>query len=159
MAPLSASDLAVLATRTLIVVVVLVVGFRVLGKREASQLTVYDLVLIMLVANAIQNAMTQGRGQLLVGLVDSTVIILSTWAIVRFVVRRPLLERLALGSPVILVNEGRVLKDRLRRQHISRHELDETVRSHGLDSISEVHLAVLEIDGSISVVPAHHPSD
>jgi uncharacterized membrane protein YcaP (DUF421 family) len=149
----SAVDVAAYATRTLIIVVLLIVAFRLFGKREAGQLTVYDLVAIVAVANAVQNAMTGGQGALWVGLATSSVIIVITWVVVRVGVRHPLLERLALGIPTIVVNDGRVLTDRLRREHLSRADLDAAIRGHGLDSAADVRLAVLEIDGSISVVP------
>ena len=155
MGALTAITLAAYATKTLIVVVFLIVAYRFLGKRTAGQLTLYDLVAIVTVANAVQNAMTGGRGEILIGLTTSTVIIVTTWLIIRFTTHWPGLERVALGSPTILIYNGTVLVDRLRRHRLAPEQLDAVIRSHGLVSARDIKLAVLEIDGSVSVIPKH----
>ena len=143
---------AVHALKTLVILALLVVGFRVLGKREAAQLNVYDLAMLMALANAVQNAMTGGLGALPVGLATSGVILVGAWALTRLLRGHPALERRVVGQPTLLVNQGRVLDDRLRRQHVTRAELLEACRQHGVADPAEVALAVLEVDGSISIV-------
>jgi len=161
--PISAHGLEVQAAKTAIVFALVGTGLRLLGKREASQLNVYDLAMLMALANSVQNAMTGGKGNIGVGLVTSSVVVLLAWGLTRLIVRDPGVERLVIGSPTILVHDGRVLADRLRRQRINRDELLAAIRAYGLSDLEEVQTAVLEVDGSISVIPypdkrvAHRP--
>jgi uncharacterized membrane protein YcaP (DUF421 family) len=152
LAPVSASRIGEQAAKTLIVVVVLLIGFRLTGKRELAQFNVYDLAMIMALSNAVQNAMTGGLGNLPIGLATSSTVVLAAWAISRVLARRSTLEARVLGSPVLLVNDGHVLEDRLRHQHVSPDELNEACRERGMDSPRDARLVVLEVDGSISVV-------
>jgi uncharacterized membrane protein YcaP (DUF421 family) len=152
LAPVSASRVGEQAAKTLIIVVVLLIGFRITGKRELSQFNVYDLAMIMALSNAVQNAMTGGLGNLPIGLVTSSTVVLAAWAISWVLSRRSRLETRVLGSPVLLVNDGHVIEDRLRREHVSPDELDEACRERGMDSPHDARLVVLEVDGSISVV-------
>jgi uncharacterized membrane protein YcaP (DUF421 family) len=149
----SPSDVLVQAIKSVIVVSALLVGFRLFGKREMSQLTVYDLAMLFALSNAVQNAMTGGRGNFAVGLATSSSIVVAAWALTRIIIRHPGLEGHVLGSPTILVHNGRVLKERLRHALVTSDELDAAIRGYGIDSPSGVALAVLEVDGSISVVP------
>jgi uncharacterized membrane protein YcaP (DUF421 family) len=161
-APVSAERVEVQAIKTLIVFVLLVVGFRVLGKREAAQLNLYDLAMLMALANAVQNAMTGGLGNLPVGLATSSTLLVAAWALTRLVVGRPKLERRFVGAPVLLVHDGRVLQHRLRRNRVSPGELAEACRQHGVGGPGQCAFAVLEVDGSISVIPdngASNPAD
>ena len=151
--PISAHGLEVQAAKTAIVFALVATGLRLLGKREASQLNVYDLAMLMALANAVQNAMTAGLGNIGVGLVTSSVVVLLAWGLTRLIVRDPGVERLVIGSPTILVHDGRVLADRLRRQRINRDELLAAIRAYGLSDLRQVQTAVLEVDGSISVIP------
>ena len=153
LAPVSADRVGEQAAKTLILVVVLIIGFRVTGKRELSQFTVYDLAMIIALSNAVQNAMTGGLGNFPIGLVTSSTIVVAAWAISRVLARRPSLAARVLGTPTLLVNDGRVLDSRLRQAHVTPDEVDEACREHGVDGPGDCHLVVLEIDGSMSVVP------
>ena len=106
--PITAHSLEVQAAKTVVVFALVATGLRLLGKREASQLNVYDLAMLMALANAVQNAMTGGRGNLGVGLVTSSVVVLLAWGVTRLILRKPGIERLVIGSPTILVHQGRV---------------------------------------------------
>jgi uncharacterized membrane protein YcaP (DUF421 family) len=150
---ITAYDLSVLAGKTAVVLFVLVALYRVLGKRSLANFTVYDLVTVMAVANAVQNAMTAGRGEVLVGIGCSATLLLVAFGVSRFFASLPGSERVVLGEPVLLIHDGRVLADRLRREHIAPHELEEALRAYGLAAATQVEMAVLEVDGSISVVP------
>jgi uncharacterized membrane protein YcaP (DUF421 family) len=152
-APISPSDVAVQATKSVIVVAFLLVGFRALGKREMAQLTVYDLAMLFALSNAVQNAMTAGKGNLAVGLATSSAVVMAAWALTRVLSRRPNLEARVIGSPTIVVRHGHILAGRLRRERISEDELAAAIRAYGIEDPRDVDLAVLEVDGSISVVP------
>ena len=151
--PITVHSLEVQAAKTALVFAVVATGLRLLGKRETSQLNVYDLAMLMALANSVQNAITGGRGNLAVGLVTSSVLVLTAWGVTRLIVRNPGLERLVVGSPTILIHRGTVLTDRLRRQGLSLDELRAAVRGYGISDLGSVHTCVLEVDGSISVIP------
>src|SRR5579884_1974635 len=153
--PITAQAVVVQIVKAVIVMAFLLAGFRLLGKREMSQLTVYDLAMLFALSNAVQNAMTAGRGNLLLGLGLSGAIVVVAWALGRVLVRAPRLEARIIGSPTILVNHGVVLDRNLRRQRVGRDELEAAIRGIGLAGPDQVGLAVLEVDGSISIVPRH----
>jgi uncharacterized membrane protein YcaP (DUF421 family) len=156
-APIAPHVVVAQVVKTLIIVGLLVAGFRVLGKRQAAQLNVYDLAMLLALSNAVQNAMTGGRGNLSVGLATSSAILLAAWATTRVFSRRPAVEARVIGAPTIVIRNGRVLAPRLRREQVTRDELLEAIRQHGMSGPQDVDLAVLEVDGSISVVPRSAP--
>ena len=158
--PISASDVGVQAAKAAIVTVALIIGFRLFGKRELAQLNVYDLAMLFALSNAVQNAITGGRGNLAIGLATSSTIVLIAWILTRILARQPRLATRVLGSPIIVIHDGKVLTERLRRARITRNELAAAVRAYGLQSPKDVALGVLEVDGSISVVarPDRHSS-
>ena len=156
LARIDAVDVAAYAVKGAIVFLAVIVGFRLLGKRHAGAYNVYDVVTLMAGANAVQNAITGGRGNLAVGLATSSVIVLAAFALTRLFVRFPFTERV-LGQPAVLISKGVLRRNVLRRQRVTDAELDAALRRHGLDSVEAVELAVLEVDGAISIVPAPRP--
>src|SRR5262249_30937521 len=128
-------------------------GLRALGKRQVGQMNIYDLALIMALANSVQNAMTSGKGDLSVGLVSAGTLLVIGWAISMLFIRMPKLEERLIGTPTVLIHEGHIEHEHLRREHIAMEELLAVVRQHGLPDPRDVKLAVLEVDGSISIVP------
>jgi len=153
LAPVSGTRVAEQAAKTVVVVVVLLVAFRLTGKRGIAQFNVYDLAMVMALSNAVQNAMTGGLGNLPVGLAVSSTVLVVTWLVARLFARDTRLEERVLGSPTLLVNQGQVLTGRLERQRITDAQLDEACREHGVNSPTDCQLVVLEVDGSLSVVP------
>jgi len=143
-----------LAVRTFIVFVFLIVGLRLLGKRNLGQMQVYDLAMIMAVANGVQNAMTNGSGVLAGGLASAGTLLISGWALNRFFTKLPRLESRWVGHPTLLVNNGHLVKDHMRRERVSTDMLMAAVRAHGLRELSQVKMAILEVDGSLSIVEA-----
>jgi uncharacterized membrane protein YcaP (DUF421 family) len=148
-----AAFLAAIATRTVVVMVFLALGLRLLGKRQIGQMNLFDLALIMLLANAVQNAMTNGNGNLSVGIVSASALLIAGRTLTAFILRNPKLEKHVIGSPSILVNEGKFVKDHMKREHISEEQVLAAMRSHAICELSEVAMAVLEVDGTISIVP------
>lgn len=145
--------LSTIAARTAIVMIFLIAGIRLLGKRQTGGMNVYDLVLVLMIANAVQNAMTKGSGMLAVGVVSAGTLLLLGRALGLVFVRRPTLEAQVTGSPTVVVHDGRLDRDRLRREGVTEAEVLAAVRQYGLNDLSDVKLAVLEVDGSLSVVP------
>src|SRR3954467_15328173 len=147
------SDLLSVALRTAIVYVFLVIGFRLLGKREAGQLSTLDLVVLLVIANAVQNAMVGQNTSLLAGLVAAAVILVLDLLPHPAADRGEPLRNALDGEPTILVDHGRVLVDNLRREGISDRELGVALRQNQLLTAAEALFVFLETNGQISVIP------
>ncbi|HET7564536.1 MAG TPA: YetF domain-containing protein [Gemmatimonadaceae bacterium] len=148
--------LAAIVVRTTLVLLVLVVGIRVSGKRRIGELNMYDLVLVLLIANAVQNAMTKSNEHLAVSLVCAGTLLLIGWLFAKMIARWPGLEPRLLGTPTIIVQDGQMVQQHMKHEGVTEEELMTAVRGMGLDDLSNVELAVMELDGFISVVPKSH---
>jgi uncharacterized membrane protein YcaP (DUF421 family) len=147
------SDVLTFSVKSAIVLVAVVIMYRLLGKRNVAQYNVYDLVTIIALSNAVQNAMTGGRGELAIGLASAFSLLLVGFILSRIFVKAPVAQRIAMGVPVLIASEGHVLTERMKREHISPEDLQAAFRQHGIDSVEDVQMAVLEVDGTISIVP------
>lgn len=141
-----------IAVRCLIVYLAVLAGLRLTGKREVGQMTPFDLVLVLLIANAVQNAMVGPDNSLAGGLIAAAVLFAVNFAVGRFSRRYRPLSRLLRGHATILVNRGIVQEWNLKREGIEHEDLMAALREHGIGSYDDVRLAVLEVDGSISVL-------
>lgn len=139
--------------RSVVVYFVLLLGFRLAGKREIGQFTPFDLVLILLIANAVQNAMVGADSSLLGGVVAAATLLLVNWIMGRLVKGSRELRRATFGEPTVLVQNGVLVPSGMDREDVTEEELLAAIREHGFAEIADVRLAVLEVDGSISVVP------
>jgi uncharacterized membrane protein YcaP (DUF421 family) len=129
------------------------VAIRVFGKKELSQLSVSDLVFVLLISNAVQNAMVNSDFKSLWGgLIAATTLFILNYIFKYLTFRLPKLFRLLEGEPVILVTEGKVIDNNLKKLTITFNELLEAIREHGVADIREVNLAVFEVDGNISIL-------
>lgn len=141
-----------IVVRSLAVYVSVFVGLRLMGKRQLGQMTIFDLVVILLIANAVQNAMVGPDVSLQGGIVAAMTLLAAN-----FIVSRARLfggwGRMLDGTPTLLVKNGVYVGQNIRREGLEREEVDMAVREHGLGSVKEVRVAYLETDGSISVVP------
>ncbi len=142
----------VIALKTLVIYVFLVGGLRLLGKRELGQMSLYDLVLIIILGNAVQNAMINNDNTLGGGIVAGTVLLLANRVLNMLIVRSARTERLLVGEPVLIVSDG-VPLPAMERQRITRDQLDAALREHGYDSLDGIHSVILEVDGTMSVIP------
>ena len=140
------------ALRTSIVYLFLLVGLRLTGTRQLGQMSTFDLVLLLIIANAVQNAMVGPDTSLAGGLVAAGVLIGWHRAIDWWRVRSRGLSRLLSGEGVMLIHNGKILQEHCVRAGITRDELVQALREHGVASVHDVMLAVLEPDGAISVV-------
>jgi uncharacterized membrane protein YcaP (DUF421 family) len=142
-----------IALRTLLVYGGVIVLLRLAGKRELGQMTVFDLVVVLLLANAVQNAMTGPDFSVQGGLLAAAVLILVNRGVSVLRIRHGVWGRLLEGTPTVLVEDGRVIMPHLQREGIDEQELEMVVREHGIDSIRGVKMAILETDGTVSIVP------
>jgi uncharacterized membrane protein YcaP (DUF421 family) len=147
------SDLLSVAIRTAIVYVCLVLGFRLLGKREAGQLSTLDLVVLLVIANAVQNAMVGENTSLIAGLLAAAVILVLDLLLHAAADRWQPLRNALDGEPTILVDHGKVLVENLRREGISDRELAVALRQNQLLTPDEALYVFLETNGQISVIP------
>jgi uncharacterized membrane protein YcaP (DUF421 family) len=142
-----------LAIRSTAIYLAVLVALRLFGKREVGQFTLIDLVLILLLANAVQPAMTGPDTSLTGGLVIILTLIIVNRAIALARTKVPFVRRLVESSPTVLARDGAWVPDVLEREELSAEDVMMALREHGLTKVSEVKLAVLEGDGMISVVP------
>ena len=149
-------DSSIYIAKTAIVLFYLALLYRLLGKRYVAQMNLYDLAAIAAVSNAVQNGMTEGKGALHIGMVSAFTLIGLGWLLSKFLIKAPRLEKVIVGSPTLLVYEGQVQEARMRREQVSQPELEEAMHAHGLSKVEQVGMAVLEVDGSISIVPTGH---
>jgi uncharacterized membrane protein YcaP (DUF421 family) len=147
---ITGSGLFQIVLRTAIIYILVLVGVRLAGKREVGQMTPFDLVLLLLLSNSVQNAMTGPDTSLIGGIVAAiTLFLLNTLvADVAGVNRR--FRRVVQGSPSMLIHDGQVLIDHMAKEHVSADELERALREHGIVSAKEVAIGVLEVDGSMS---------
>ncbi|HEY3523255.1 MAG TPA: YetF domain-containing protein [Candidatus Limnocylindrales bacterium] len=147
------SDLPSVAVRTAIIYVLLVLALRLGGKREVGQLSILELVVLLVVADAVQNSMVGENTTLLGGIVAAGTLFALDRGLRALADRfRPV--RVALeGEPSLLVRNGRPLEAAMRREGVEPYELRAALRAHGVARVEDVELAVLETDGTISVVP------
>ncbi|MBI2764956.1 MAG: DUF421 domain-containing protein [Chloroflexi bacterium] len=113
----------------------------------------FDLVLILLIANAVQNAMVGPDTSLVGGLLAAAVLLAVNFGIARINESVPIFRRAVEGSPAVLVSGGQLIERAMRREGVDLLELEQAMREHGIKSIEECELCVLEVDGSLSVVP------
>lgn len=130
----------------------MVLAIRLFGKKELSQLSVIDLVFILLISNSVQNAMVGNNTTLWGGLVAASALFIANFLMKLALYRFPSISRLIQGEAIMLVYKGKMKIENMHRTRITHDELMEAVREHGVDSISEVDLAILEVDGNISIL-------
>jgi uncharacterized membrane protein YcaP (DUF421 family) len=142
-----------IAAKTAVIYLLVVLGLRLLGTRELGEMSAYDFVLIVVIANAVQNALVGGDNSLVGGLISAFTLLLTNRVLTFFLDTFPAFRKGLIGEPVVLVMDGRERERLMRREGIDREELMAALREHGVADLEDVKLAVLEVDGEISVVP------
>jgi uncharacterized membrane protein YcaP (DUF421 family) len=132
--------------------VALLVALRIFGKREVGQFTLYDLVFILLVANALQPAITGPDTSVVGGLVLIAALVASNFVVGKLD-SLPRFHRLFAPHPAVIVMDGKYLPQVMKREGVDQDEVAMSMREHGITDLKDVHIAVLEADGSISIVP------
>lgn len=138
--------------RSLCVYLFMVIAIRLFGKNQLSQLNAGDVVLLLLISNAVQNAMVGQNTSLQGGLIAALVLFIANFIVKRLMFSSQKFESFLEDDPVILVRDGIIDENALQKVKISRGELEEAIREHGVDGIEHVKLSILEVDGNISVV-------
>lgn len=143
--------------RACIVYFILLALIRASGKRTMGQFTPFDMLLVVLLGNAVQNALLGQDTSVGGGLLLATTLLLLNWVVGLVSARSARMEALVEGVPVLLARDGKVYKDVLRRELISRADFDKAMRESGVEDLEDIRMAVLETNGHITLV-ARDPS-
>jgi len=139
--------------RALAIYVLVILLIRLSGKRAVGQFTPFDLVMLILLGNAVQNGINGGDNSLTGAAIMATTLIALNYAVAWLTSRSARAERLVEGAPVVIARDGKLFEKVLRREMISSRDFEESLRMNNVEDVSEVELALLETNGSISVVP------
>jgi uncharacterized membrane protein YcaP (DUF421 family) len=147
------TSLAEKIVRPIAVYVFLVVILRIGGRRELAQMNAFDLVVLLTLANAVQNAIIGDDNSLLGGFIGGGAIVLLNLAVVRFLYRHPKLESQLEGQPICLVKDGRILHANLEHELITADELLAAIHRQGVTRVEDCAEVILETSGTVSVIP------
>jgi len=142
--------LAGIALRTAVIYGVVLLGVRLSGKREVGQMTPFDLTLLLLLSNAVQNAMTGPDTSMLGGVIAASTLLLLNYLIAEVAGGNRRFRRFVQGQPSLLIHDGKIISAHMAREHVTMDALQQALREHGIATYHYVALAVLEVDGSIS---------
>ncbi len=145
--------------RGAIVYLFLIVLLRVTGKRQVGQLAPFDLVLLLVLSNAVQNSMNAGDNSLLGGLISATTLVALNYVVGLATYRNKKLETIIEGRPQVLIHDGVLYEDVMARAQLTPHELHSALRQAGCLDVADVRSAILENNGSISVVARRAAAD
>ncbi len=137
---------------SMIVYLFIIIGLRIFGKNELTQLSVSDLVFVLLISNSVQNAMVGGDNTLLGGIVAAGSLFLLNRGLDLFHYRSPKFAKLMDGEPVVLVRHGKLNHIQMKKNRLTLRDLEVVLRENGIGNIETVDLAILEIDGKISIL-------
>jgi uncharacterized membrane protein YcaP (DUF421 family) len=138
--------------RTLAVYAFLLVGLRLAGKRELGQLNPFDLVVLLLLSNTIQNAIIGNDNSLIGGIAGATALLVINWIVVRYLYTHPRVSRWLEGDSDMLIQDGQVQASRLKRELITSAELEAAARRQGIDGLDRVECCRLEVGGALTFV-------
>lgn len=148
----------IIAVSSACVYLFIILAIRFFGKKELAQLSVIDLVFILLISNSVQNAMVGPDTSLLGGLIAATSLFVINSLFKFFINKFPWLSHTLQGEPITLILDGKILTKSIKEAQLSTAELEEAAREHGVAELSDVDLAVLEVDGNISILSNNYQS-
>jgi uncharacterized membrane protein YcaP (DUF421 family) len=137
--------------RAILVYAFLLIALRLGGKRELGQMNGFDLVVLLLLSNTVQNAIIGNDNSVLGGFVGAATLIAVNYIIVRLAYRYPRVSRLVEGRPTILIRNGQIIPENLNSEVITESELRASLRHQGFEGLSEVRIAILETNGSLTI--------
>ena len=149
----------VFVIRAVVVFAFVLLLLRVAGKRQIGQMTPFDLVLLLIISNAVQNSMNGGDNSITAGIILATTLVAINYGVAWIAFRSKTVERLLEGRPVILVHNGKVDHHSLEQSQMTQHDLEVTLRAAGYAGPHQVRYAVLETTGRVSVIPLNAQPD
>lgn len=138
--------------RSAAVYLFMVIALRIFGKKELSQLNTADVILILLISNSVQNAMVGSNTSLWGGLAAAAVLFIINFSLKKLMYKFPKFREFMQEKPEILIHDGKIDFKALSKLNITHDELKEAIREHGVEHFVDVKLAILEIDGNISII-------
>jgi uncharacterized membrane protein YcaP (DUF421 family) len=150
MLPASAHALLEIALRTAAIYVLVLAGVRLSGKREVGQMTPFDLTLLLLLSNSVQNAMTGSDTSLAGGAVAAVVLLMMNYFVADVSGANRRFRKFIQGEPSMLIHDGELIAAHMAKEHVSLDELQRAMREHGIADFHQVAIGVLEVDGSMS---------
>src|ERR1700740_2224873 len=143
-----------IVVRTGVIYLLVLIGVRLSGKREVGQMTPFDLVLLLLLSNSVQNAMTGPDTSLVGGMVGvwvaATVLLVLNYFVADLSGANRRFRKFIQGQPSMLIHDGEVIEAHMAKEHVSMDDLERALRAHGISDYHQVAIGVLEVDGSIS---------
>ncbi|MCB0506714.1 MAG: DUF421 domain-containing protein [Chitinophagales bacterium] len=141
-----------IAIRCIIIYLFLILLFRVFGKREMTQLSIADLILIILISNAVQNAMVGDDSSIYGGIVAAAVLFFLNKILSYLLFRYKNIRKFIQSEPIMLIYNGKYIRNNIDKVMITEEELEQVLREHGINNIHDVSLSMLETDGNISII-------
>jgi len=145
--------------RPILVYVFLLIGLRLSGKRELAQLNPFDLVVLLTISNTVQNAIIGNDNSFLGGVVGAATLLAANYVMAQLTYRHPNFERLVEGDADVLIEHGKLNEESLRRELLTKKELEVAAHRQGFAALAEVDRAVLEMGGAITFVRKEPSSD
>lgn len=142
-----------LIVRSMVVYAFLIIVLRITGKRQVGQLAPFDLVLLLVLSNAVQNSMNGGDNSLIGGLIAASTLIALNYGVAMLTFRNKRIEALIEGRPQILIHNGKLFEQALNDARMTHHELNAALRRAGCLNVEDVRCAMLENNGDVSVIP------
>jgi uncharacterized membrane protein YcaP (DUF421 family) len=143
--------------RPVVIYVFLIVGLRIAGKREMAQLNPFDLVVLLTISNTVQNAIIGEDNSVTGGILGAATLLAINYLVVRFLYNHEKLDRLIEGEPDLLIEGGVVREDLLKKELMTRTELEAAAHKQGFGSLEEIDRAILDSGGTMSFI-AKRPS-
>ena len=138
--------------RPILIYVALLLAFRFMSKRDLTQNTTFDLLIVLLLSNVVQNALIGEDNSVLGSLAGAATLLLMSAGLNRWTAKSIKARRLLEGEPILLVHNGRILGDNMTKHAISRPDLNAGLRGQNMITLEDVRYAFLELDGTISVI-------
>jgi uncharacterized membrane protein YcaP (DUF421 family) len=150
MLPPSLHTLVEITLRTGVIYLLVLIGIRLSGKREVGQMTPFDLTLLLLLSNSVQNAMTGPDNSLAGGAVAAVTLLILNYLIAEVAGVNRRFRRFIKGQPSLLIHNGEIIASHCAREHVSIDDIQQSLREHSIASVKDVAVGVLEVDGSMS---------
>ena len=145
-------ELGPVVLHTVILYIFLILGLRLLGRRQRSELTTTELVIVAMLGSAVETSLVAGNKTLAAGLVSAGTLFAANHCMAQLVHRSKRLRRWLIGQPIPLVYRGQFVAARIREAGLTEDDVSEGIRQRGYEDVNRIELAMLEMDGSISVV-------
>ncbi len=146
-----------LILRSIVVYVFLLLALRLAGRRELAQMTSFDLILLLVISNAVQNSINAGDNSLTGGLVSAVTLVVLNWGVGWASYRWRRVERALQGGPVRIVTDGKIHFEEMRRELITLAELRSALRKQGIMRVADCEQVVLEPSGTLSIIRRDAP--